>query len=201
VRLVVRRRALRVLDFDIEARPLDFIGGDFVGKEPTVIAWMWEGDNSYDMRVANLGEWTMPQMLSAFRRFYDEADMVTGHFIRAFDLPIINAALIEHGMAPLGDKLTCDTKLDLIRFTGISKSQKNLAEMLAAQNEKVEMSGPRWRSANRLEPAGIAWAKERCMGDVRQHMEMRGEMLRRGLLRRPQMWRPGCGATLARYVP
>jgi hypothetical protein len=208
IQVRIINKPLRILDFDIEARPLDFIGGDFVGKEPTVIAcsvvgypqmycWCLGEVNKYD----ETGYTTMLTMLNAFRYWYDTADMVTGHYIRAFDIPIINAAMVEHGMEPLGDKLTCDTKLDLIKMTGVSKSQKNLAEMLSAQNEKLDMSGPKWRSANRMEASGIAKARERCIGDVRQHMEMREEMVRRGLLSKPVMWRGSSKLMPAPYVP
>ena len=40
-RLVVRQRPMRVLDFDIENRPLSYLGSDFTTAEVTAIAWAW----------------------------------------------------------------------------------------------------------------------------------------------------------------
>ena len=37
-KIVVKTRPMRVLDFDVEARPLHWISGDYVSKEITAIA-------------------------------------------------------------------------------------------------------------------------------------------------------------------
>lgn len=140
-------------------------------------------------------------MLKAFVKRYNEAGIVAGHYIRGFDLPLINWALAEHGLPVLGMKDTHDTKEALVKMHGVSKSQENLASFLGLQNPKVGMNMENWRSANRLDPSGIEYAVVRCEGDVLQNIEMRAELMQRGLLGPPKPWTPGPGNHAPRYTP
>ena len=179
---------------------MHWIANDYVSKEVTAIAWRFTDEEPRMVRVAALGEYTSAQMLRAFRCFYDEADVVTGHYCRGHDLPLLNAMYVEAGMEPLSDKLVQDTKLDFIKWSGLSQSQKNLAALFGVKAEKLDMDQSMWRSANRLEPEGIELAKQRVISDVHQQIEMREEMLKRGLLRPPRLW-TSVGPTKATYVP
>lgn len=192
---------LRILDFDCEARPLSWYGGDFVTKEITAIAWKWVGDKSLvECRVLEIDGLTnadqypelagMRDMLWDFTEAYNAADMVTGHFIRGYDLPAINSALIEAGMNPLRQKMTHDTKLDLIRFSGLSKSQENLAAMLGIKAPKIKMTQQDWRDANRLTTDGVSKTIKRVTGDVTQHIKLRQRLMEAGMLGPPKPWRP-----------
>ena len=216
-------RPLVILDFDCECRPLHWYGGDWVSKEITAIAWAVVNPRRPDkakgkVRCVLLGEpisdedltwapyidpesetWTVPMMLEAFVEAYNAADMVTGHFIRGFDLPLVNGALLENGMPPLGPKLAHDTKGDLIRFQGLSKSQENLGGMLGLRHPKVQMNQTTWRAANQLLPEGIELARKRVVGDVRQHIEMRAVLIEREMLNPPKRWTGEAGAE--RYQP
>lgn len=186
---------LRVLDFDIEARPLGWYGGDFVHKEPTMISSCWTDDTStmetgFIHGIGRAHRSSMRKMLLDFKKRYDEADIVAGHYIRGYDLPGIQAALIEYDLPLLGPKLTSDTKGDLIKFSGLSKSQQNLGGMLGIESPKIGMSMDDWRRANRLQKDGIQFSMDRCEGDVIQNIEMRNEMKRRGILGPPKVWEP-----------
>lgn len=190
-RLSVRLRSgrrLRILDFDIENRPLNYGGLDFTFADITAIAAGWVGERKVECWA--LGEVATEEMLAGFVELYAQADMVTGHFIRGHDLPHINGALIEFGMRPLSAKLTSDTKQDLVKRKGVSASQESLGDMLSLNAPKVQMSQRKWRSANRLTPGGIAETKKRVVGDVRQHKELRVALIERGLLKQPRMWYP-----------
>jgi hypothetical protein len=195
----VTARPMRVLDFDVEARPLHWISGDYVSKEITAIAWAWT-DAPEDVTCYLLGETDPIAMLSAFRAAYERADMVTGHFIRGYDLPMVNGALTEYQLPALSDKLSQDTKLDLVRRQGLSGSQENLGVMLGLEHGKVKMDQAKWRAANRLTPEGLAAVRERVTGDVRQHIEMRRRLLDLGYLSAPVVWKAG-GAAEAVYTP
>jgi hypothetical protein len=190
---------MRILDFDVEARPLHWISGDYVSKEITAIAWAWT-DQPADVTCLLLGESDPIAMLRAFCDAYRQADMVTGHFIRGYDLPMVNGALTEYQLPTLGDKLSHDTKLDLVRRQGLSGSQENLGVMLGLEREKVKMDQKKWRDANRLTPEGIALARTRCVGDVQQHIEMRRRLLELGYLGAPVMWKGGT-APVETYTP
>lgn len=179
----------RVLDFDIENRPLSYRGYDKTSAEVTAIACRFIGEE--ETHVWLLGVHRVKSMLEEFRLLYDEADMVTGHFIRRHDLPILNAALIENGRPPLASKLTSDTCLDLVRFSELARSQEALGAMLGVEAPKEQMTQTDWREANRLTPDGIRQTMRRVVGDVDQHIQLRAVLLERGLLRPPKMWNPG----------
>ena len=181
---------LRVLDFDLENRPLSYLGQDYTTTEITAIAACFVNE-PHSMKVWLLGQDAPTTMLKQFRIMYDTADLVTGHYIRGHDLPIINGAMVELGLRPLDEQLTCDTKLDLIKKgPAFSASQENLSEMLGIAAPKVHMNTVKWREANRLTPGGINLTRARCVGDVVQHMALRKELLKRGLLNPPRQWRP-----------
>jgi len=184
----IAARPLRVLDFDIENRPLSYLGSDFTTGEVTAISWAWV-DRPTEVTVYLLGEVDLPEILQAFVRVYNQADMVTGHFIRGHDLPMVNGALMECGMPALEDKLTQDTKLDKMRTKGVSCSQESLAAMFRLEQSKVHMNQHRWRAANRLTAEGLAFVRERVVGDVQQNIALRQELLSKGYLSNPKVWR------------
>lgn len=190
---------MRVLDFDIENRPLSYLGSDFTTAEVTAISWAWADDPQH-VSVYLLGESELRDILSAFVSAYNDADMVTGHFIRGHDLPMVNGALVELGMPVLADKLVQDTKVDFVRTKGISLSQESLGAMLRLDHQKVVMNQAKWRAANRLTPAGLAEVRQRVVGDVRQHIQLREELSKLGYLAAAKMWRSGA-SPLEAYTP
>src|SRR5688572_15143468 len=120
---------LKILDIDIENRPLSYLGSDYTTAEITGIACCWHGKKT--VKVWLLGRDEPKTMLEEFREYYDAADMITGHYIRMHDLPHINGAMVDHSLAPLAEKLTCDTKMDLVKKGQVfSASQENLAAMM-----------------------------------------------------------------------
>lgn len=190
----------RILDFDIENRPLSYWVQDRPTAEVTAIASMWVGDHdSMEVWLLQPGMDGPGRMLERFVERYNEADMVTGHYIRRHDLPIINGALYELGMPLLSAKLTCDTKLDMFKKADIPANQEYLIELLKPtcplgwEPYKEHMSQNDWREANRLVPNGLKRTATRVSSDVHSHMHLRDEMLARGLLRPPSIWNPGGG--------
>lgn len=180
-----------ILDFDIENRPLSYLGMDYTTSEITSIACKWidhtDGPTSTHV-VWLLGEDDPQRMLEQFSEMYAAADMVTGHYIRNHDLPIINGALVEYDLPELPRMMTQDTKNDLIGFKGISKSQENLAAMFGLERPKVQMNQVKWREANRLTRAGLTLTEERVVADIYQHEALRQALLDRGLLKQPRPW-------------
>lgn len=182
---------LRTLHFDIETRRVGFFtAGKFSpdGCEPIAIAAGWADQRPIHVWV--LGDTTTEAMLAGFREMYDEADIVSGHYVRRFDLPILNGAMMERGYLPLAAKLVSDTKGDLVARAGLSASQENLAEMLRLAEDKFHMNDTRWRHATRLEPEGLELAKKRVVGDVRQHKQLRAALIDGGWLKPPRRWAP-----------
>jgi len=188
---VVESRPLKRLNFDIEARPLGWLGGDWVHKEITAIGCCWMDDpDSMEVYLLTKRVGSAEKMMRAFAKRYAQADMVVGHFIRSYDLPTLQAEYIELGLPLLGRKLTHDTKSDLVKHHGISKSQETMGAMMGTKALKVKMTVPDWREANRLTEEGLRKTTERVAGDVLQNMQMHAELSKRGLLDVPKLWTP-----------
>ena len=186
-----------ILDFDIENRPSSYWYDGQATAEVTAIAACFVG-RPRSMRVFLLPPTmtnaehrdAMVAMLEGFRKMYDQADTVTGHYIRRHDLVIINAALIEMGLPLLEQKMTIDTKLDLVKFSDIPKTQENLSDLMGLAEAKLHMKQSMWREANRLTLEGMAKTTKRVRNDVRQHMKLRLALTSAGLLKSPKVWRP-----------
>jgi hypothetical protein len=196
--ITIKARPLRVLDFDIENRPLSYLGSDFTTAEVTAIAWVWA--DQPEVTVYLLGDHDLPFILTAFVDAYQQADLVTGHYIRGHDLPMVNGALMECQMPALPDKMVQDTKCDLIRSKGLSLSQESLGAMFRLEHQKVQMNQSKWRAANRLTPDGLRVVRERVIGDVRQHLSLRLELVKHGYLAPARLWRSGTART-ENYTP
>jgi hypothetical protein len=179
----------RVLDFDIETRRIGFhSAGKFSpdGCEPVAIAAGWADEEQ--VYVWTLADSKPFQMLANFRHLWNMAGIVTGHYIRKFDLPIINGALLEHGLPLLSPKLTQDTHGDFVRVAGMSKSQENLSLMLRTGSKKVHMADNDWRQIARLDPDAMEQCRARVKGDVVQHKQDRLALLAAGALKAPKVW-------------
>jgi hypothetical protein len=189
--LLKRAKTLRILDFDIENRPLSYLGSDFTTAEITAIAWSWYGETKVHCRLLEpTDEMSNYTMLLEFVDAYDQADVVTGHYIRNHDLPIINGSLMELELKPLDEKLSSDTKNDLLKRSGVSASQESLSGMYGLKEPKYHMSQPRWREANRLTPEGLEQTRKRVTEDVKQHKALRARLIENEMLGPPRVWRP-----------
>lgn len=201
--LTTTGRKLRILDFDIECQPGAWFGGDFTTKRLLAIATAWIEDGqpvNLECRTRMPRKGSTAQMLKWFTKQYDEADIVTGHFIRGYDLPVLQGAMMRYGLPLLSQKRTHDTKLDMVKATGVSKSQENLGALFELEHPKVPMTTVYWEEAQDLTPEGRAMLAERCAGDVAQHIEMRGKMIANETLGDTAMWYPKGGKT-SKYTP
>lgn len=185
----------KILGFDIENRPLSYWYGDVTTSEITAIAWSW--NNPKKVEVRTLPDCTPEEMLAEFRDAYEQADIVTGHYIRRHDLPIVNAGLMEYGIPILPSRKTSDTKLDLARRAGQPATLEHLGAMLGIKSPKFGMSQKMWREANRLNsPEAIEYTKKRVSSDVVLQILVRNELLRLHLLKTPSFWHSVPGGTV-----
>lgn len=177
----------RILDFDLENRPLSYWGENGT-SEVTAIASCW-ADDVGSMEVLLLGECTAEEMFLKFLKRFNEASLITGHNIRGHDLPTLSGALMELGLPQLKPIMTQDTYLDLKKRKGIPASQEYLLALFDI-GEKVHMTQHDWRESNRLGSAGRSKTSKRVVGDVYDHLRLRPELLRRNLLKPPKVWHP-----------
>lgn len=176
---------LRILDFDCETRATGFGDPNWVPQEVTAIAWSWIGEDDVEVRLRCRGAKTM---MRRFLAAYNAADRVTGHNIRRFDLPTLNAECLRLGLGPLAPKMTEDTLRDIVRTRGMKRDQDNLGKQLALEVDKLAMGWHDWHEAYREK--GWPMVAERCATDVRQHKLMRAAMIKRGWLGPARLWSP-----------
>jgi len=199
---LIPKRRLRILDFDIECLPGHWIGGDYVSKIITAVAWKWidePGGPTSIVEVLTHYDTDPDDMAAALARCINVADIVTGHYIRGFDLPLLNGNLLRANRIPLSPVLAQDTKLDLIKSHGRSLSQKNLAALIGVDEPKIDVGLFDWEGFNTRTPGFEEKGIERVAGDVTQNIAMRARLLELGWLGPPRTWdgRPG---GVARYT-
>lgn len=194
-------RALRILDFDFESKPLWFWW-----EKPTALitslSYMYsEGGvpnhDSLRSEVAPLG--TRQEYTDWVRHVADlltGADILTGHNIDRFDLPLLQAQLMRTGQEPLPRLRTQDT-MRLPKKRDMSASQESLINYAALQAKcpigmpiyKHHLSIPQW------EDAALGWdesglLEERPTSDVHGHVHLREVLIDKGYLAAPRVWYP-----------
>lgn len=182
---------MRVLDFDLETLAAGFADPQWVPQKIMVSAWSWIGEDIVHSAFCGPMGFFDPviraESLVGLLDAIDEADMVTGHNLLRFDLPVLNAECLRMGLSPLEPILVQDT-MRLPKTKGFKKGQDNVSELLDVPIKKQAMSWQEWEQA--YEEDGWKTAISRCTSDVAAHKIMRATMLDRGWLKTPTMWRP-----------
>lgn len=183
-------RPSRVLDFDIETVAAGFADPQWVPNRTVCWAYCWVGENEAKVSALPVKHFydhdARRRFLEPLFEIIAEADVLTGHNIVRFDLPILNAECLLLGLPTIGTKMVQDT-IKLPKSKGFKKGQDNMAHALGVKEEKMPLSWAQWESAYN-EP-DLATIKERCASDVLMHIEMREKMRQAGILGQPKMWR------------
>jgi hypothetical protein len=193
----VRTQSLRILDVDTECKPGHWIGGDYVSKLITTIAWGWIGGTVVD--VVDHYTSSRRYFLAGFAEVYDDADIIVTHYGRGFDFPLLNGAMERESLPRLDRKLTIDTKLDRYKTLGRSQSQKNLSADYGIKNPKVDITLRQWEGYNECEPGYRDFVIERCKMDVEQNISLYRALVDADMLGPPRMMRYEPSGS-ARYV-
>jgi len=188
----IRAVNARVLDFDIETVAAGFADPDWVPQKITCVAWSWVGEDEVRSRVCGrAGLFGRPadraRMLQPLLAAIDAADVLTGHNILRFDLPVINAECLRLGLPTVGRKRVQDT-MRLVRTKGFKKGHDNVGRLLRVEGEKLALDWQAWQDA--YDEKGWDTIRERCESDVLQHKQILAEMMRRGWLRPTVTWNP-----------
>lgn len=196
----------RLLCFDIETMPVGFSDWD-PEAEIVAICSYWIGEKAkpkyWLVRPENV-----KQTLKEFQQEYKQADLVVGQYIRKFDLPTINGALMMHGLPMLEQKMTSDTKDDWGKKRGVSASLESFLVYYQTMDRMVNVHGKmykahlgkaHWRLIYRAlcslrsdtwSQAQLALLRSRCEGDVIATAKVFKKMTKLGHLSAPKVWRP-----------
>lgn len=185
------RKNLRVLDFDIETLAAGFADPNWVPQKITCISWSWIGsdevhsiitdkDGFFDKRIRG-------KKIAPFLEELKKADIVTGHNVVRFDLPVLNAEAMVCGIGKLNPVRVQDT-FSLPKSKGMKKGLDNLGVMLEAVEQKQAMDWAQWDAAYEVD----GWPEiiSRCESDVVLHKQIRDAMIERGMLGGATIWKP-----------
>lgn len=180
-----------ILDFDIETIAAGFADPDWVPQKITCVAWSWVGTDRVESRVCGpAGIFGKPanraKMLTPLLDAIRQADMVTGHNIERFDLPIVNAEAMRLGLEPVREVLAQDT-MRLVRAKGFKKGQDVLGRLHHVPAEKLALDWQAWQDG--YDEPGWKTVRLRCESDVTMHKLLRLELLGAGHLRDPRKWK------------
>ena len=190
----------RVIIFDLEARPTAWIGGDFVGRTSTAYAYSYLDEDKVTSDVIRAGDYSYwAELVDEIALRVEDATLPVGHWIRGFDLPLLNADLERIGKPSLSRTLTIDTKTDRMQGDGISQSLENLASRYDLETQKMTMHEPWWEEFNLWQTKRTRdLVRERVESDVRATKELYLAMEAAGRLKAPAVWDPA-KAKLSRY--
>lgn len=180
----------RLLDFDLETVAAGFADPEWVPQTITAWAHTWDGNHVEVATLAVADFYNLNarrQFLAPLREAIRQADILTGHNITRFDLPVLNADLMRVGLDPLDPVLVQDT-IRLPKSKGFKKGQDVLSDVLGVKARKQAMNWAEWAAG--YASADHALIRDRVAGDVRQHVELRQRMLEAGWLQPPRMWKP-----------
>lgn len=184
-----RRSPVRILDFDIECLAAGYADPEWVPHKVTAAAWSWIGDDDVESLLTGKdGFFNAGKRGRRLRPLLDAiaaADVVTGHNLLRFDLPVLNAECLRCGLDPLPRVRVIDT-IRLPKTKGLKKGQDNLSAMLDGAEQKKALTWFEWDEA--YEETGWPVVRERVVSDVVQHKEMYELMRRRGWLGEPRPW-------------
>ncbi len=192
MKIKISNKKIRILDFDLETIAAGFADPQWVPQKITCAAWSWIGEDEVFVEVCGpTGLFGKPQlrakMLKPLVKAINEADMLTGHNLLRFDLPVLQSELLRLGLDSIGPQLVQDT-MRIIKTKGFKKGQDNLGALLRSNQQKLSLSWQNWEDA--YDEKDWQTIKDRAVSDVIQHKEIREMMLEKGWLRKVSMWYP-----------
>lgn len=189
-----------VLIFDLECRPTAWIGGDFVGRSLTAYAYTYlHSDEVVADAILPGDQERFALMVISIASAVETADVNVGHYIKGFDLPLLNADLERIHQVTLPRMVVVDTKIDRITGLGISESLENLAARYELNVQKMDMREPYWEEFNLWQtPKSRQRVLDRVTSDILATKELYLALEAEGRLKSPSIWDP-TKAKMPRY--
>lgn len=170
LRVNVVRRERRVLCFDLETLAAGYADPSWVPDKITVAAWSWLDESRVDFLTTGkdgfFSAGLRGERLRPLHAAIAEADMVIGHNIIRFDLPVLQAEAMRCGLPTLGPLKVHDT-IKVVRSKGFKKGQDDMSVTFGSPLKKKTLNWAEWDKA--YETDGWPVPIERCVTDVQQH--------------------------------
>lgn len=189
--VTLNKKKLSILDFDVETMAAGFADPNWVPQKITCVSWSWIDSDDVEVIVCGPMGFFKPElrkpMVATLVNEINKADIVTGHNILRFDLPVLNAECLRLDIPPLNPVLAQDT-MRIVKTKGFKKGQDNIGALLETAEQKLSLDWQGWEDA--YEEDGWQTIKDRCASDVVMHKQMRYEMIDRGWIKPAKLWTP-----------
>jgi len=169
----------KVLDFDIENVPgFYWYDGETTSRLHTIVcAFTRNPGKMYKWQMkwdAKLGLHFPTTYFERFKALVESADAVTGHNILKHDIPILNGYAERNGVEPIKWPHVIDTLKERRKknLKGVPGSQEFLADASGADEKKMHVGIHTWELAAAGEPKAMKIALDRCISDVKSHIEI-----------------------------
>jgi len=107
------------------------------------------------------------EVLKAFSKVFNEADIAIHHYGDRFDLPYLQTRLLIHRLPLLSEPATIDTWRTLkYRLKLTSNRLATAIATFATKTQKTPLTGPIWVKAAAGDKKSIEYVKEHCDADV-----------------------------------
>lgn len=145
----------KIIFFDIETTPLEYYKWQFdrnpfinpasIKKDWYIISACWKSHGNATVSSSAISK---PgddyNVVKALREALATADIIVGHCIDRFDLPNLNTRLIYHGLQPLPNILTVDTRKMAKKTFGFTSNKLDYLAKFLGVGEKIETEYGLW---------------------------------------------------------
>jgi len=192
MKVKISKKKLKILHLDCEALSAGYPTGTYnkVPQKMTAIAWSWGGDDNIEViscgKKGIFDEEIRAKMIKKFLPILEEANILSGHYLRGFDMPLFVEECHRLNLPMPSAKLVLDT-MDLPKGV-MKKGLDNLAIIYELPAEKMEMNWAQWYKAY----GNPTWdeIEQRVASDVLLQKYVLFEQQKRKIQKPPKKWSP-----------
>lgn len=152
--------------YDLKVRD-KYINPDYVTHDQTIIAvgWRWYGeDQAHCVSVSPKDPRNDRYCVQKAAELIDQADIVSGHNLDAFDLKILNMRLMTLGMPAIKKVKTIDTLKEIRKVARFASNKLSYLTGTLGISEKTD--APDWRLVMAGDVDELSKCREYCKNDI-----------------------------------
>lgn len=181
-----------ILHLDCEALSAGYPTGSWnkVPQKMTAIAWSWAGNDNVEVITCGkkgiFDESVRAKMISKILPILEKADILSGHYLRGFDMPLFVEECHRLNLPIPSSKFVLDT-MDLPKGV-MKKGLDNLAVIYDLPVEKMALNWAHWYKAY----GNPTWdeIEQRVASDVVLQKYVLAEQQKRKIQKPPKRWSP-----------
>ena len=168
---------MKVVTWDIETTPLvvytwglygiDSISPDNIIQDRSIICIAWKELGKAAVGGACVGEMTEREVVTAFRNYVDDADVLVAHNGDKFDVKHLNAKLIQYELPPMPHINTVDTLKEVRKIAKFSSNRLDYLVKKLIGGGKQETNFALWKACMVGDESALRKMFRYCKHDVK----------------------------------